>query len=107
MLTTLAASLSVALENARLFDETRRLLAETDRRAAELAIINSVQQGLAAQLDVQAMYELVGERARDVFDTHVVDIAIFDRDAGLMRFPFIRRAGQARDHGASAADGVP
>ena len=94
VLTTLAASLSVALENARLFDETRRLLAETDRRAAELAIINSVQEGLAAQLDVQAMYELVGERARDVFDTHVVDISIFDRQAGLMRFPFTVERGQ-------------
>ncbi|HYI67821.1 MAG TPA: GAF domain-containing protein [Candidatus Limnocylindrales bacterium] len=94
VLTTLAASLSVALENARLFDETRRLLAETDRRAAELAIINSVQEGLAAQLDVQAMYELVGERARDVFDTHVVDISILDRDAGLMRFPFTVERGK-------------
>ena len=94
VLTTLAASLSVALENARLFDETRRLLAETDRRAAELAIINSVQEGLAAQLDVQAMYELVGERARDVFDTHVVDISIFDREAGLMRFPFTVERGR-------------
>jgi GAF domain-containing protein/CheY-like chemotaxis protein len=94
VLTTLAASLSVALENARLFDETRRLLAETDRRAAELAIINSVQEGLAAQLDVQAMYELVGERARDVFDTHVVDISILDRGAGLMRFPFTVERGK-------------
>ena len=65
----------MALENARLFDETQRLLAETDRRAAELAIINSVQEGLAAQLDMQAMYELVGERASDVFDAQVVDIA--------------------------------
>ena len=40
LLDTLAASLSVALENARLFDETKRLLAETNERAAELAIIN-------------------------------------------------------------------
>ncbi len=94
VLTTLAASLSVALENARLFDETRRLLAETDRRAAELAIINSVQEGLAAQLNVQAMYELVGERARDVFDTHVVDISILDRETGLMRFPFTVERGK-------------
>ena len=107
VLTTLAASLSVALENARLFDETRRLLAETDRRAAELAIINSVQEGLAAQLDVQAMYELVGERARDVFDTHVVDISIFDREAGLMRFPFTVERGQRETHGPSAAHGIP
>ncbi len=94
LLTTLASGLSVALENARLFDETRRLLAETDRRAAELAIVNSVQQGLAAELDVQAMYELVGERASDVFDTQVVDIAVYDRETGLMRFPFTVERGQ-------------
>jgi len=93
LLTTLASSLSVALENARLFDETRRLLTETDRRAAELAIVNSVQRGLSSQLDVQAMYELVGERATDVFDANVVDIAIFDRDQDLMRFPFIIERG--------------
>jgi hypothetical protein len=35
--------MSVALENARLFDETQRLLAETEQRNNELAIINSVQ----------------------------------------------------------------
>ena len=93
LLTTLAASLSVALENARLFDETKRLLAETDRRAAELAIVNSVQQGLAAELDVQAMYELVGERASDVFDTQVVDIAVYDRETGIIRFPFTIERG--------------
>ena len=84
LLTTLAASLSVALESARLFDETKRLLTETERRAAELAIVNSVQRGLAAELDVQAMYELVGERASDVFDTQVVDIAIYDPRTELM-----------------------
>ena len=76
LLTTLAASLSVALDNARLFDETRRLLAETDERAAELAIINEVQQGLAAQIEMQAMYDLVGDRLRDVFDAQVLDIGI-------------------------------
>ena len=36
VLTTLAASLSVSLENARLFDETQRLFTEADERAAEL-----------------------------------------------------------------------
>ena len=74
LLTTLAASLSVALENARLFDETKR-------RAAELAIVNDVQAALAAELEPQAMYELVGARANDVFDSQVVDIAVFDHDA--------------------------
>ena len=44
LLSTLASSMGVALENARLFDETKRLLAETDQRAAELAVINTVQE---------------------------------------------------------------
>ena len=47
--TTLANSMSVALENARLFDETNRLLKETEQRNAELAVINSVQEGLVAK----------------------------------------------------------
>src|SRR5207245_8788699 len=59
LITTLASSLSVALENARLFDETRRPLAETDERAAELAIINSVQEGLVEHLDMKAVYALL------------------------------------------------
>src|SRR4029079_13855590 len=40
LLSTLATSLGVALENARLFDETKRLLTETNERGDELALIN-------------------------------------------------------------------
>jgi GAF domain-containing protein/DNA-binding response OmpR family regulator len=93
LLGTLAGSLSVALENARLFDETRRLLAETDQRAAELAVINRVQEGLASELDAQAMYDLVGDRIREVFDAHVVDISVYDADADLVRFPYAIERG--------------
>ena len=39
--------MGAALENARLFDETQRLLQETEQRNAELAVINSIQQGIA------------------------------------------------------------
>ena len=80
LLQTLASSMSVALENARLFDETQRLLKETEQRAAELAIINSVQEGLASRLEIQAIYDLVGDKIRDVFDAQVVTISTFDTD---------------------------
>ena len=59
--------MSVALENARLFDETQRLFKETEQRAAELAIINSVQQALAAELDIQGIYDSVGDKIREIF----------------------------------------
>ncbi|MDQ3127934.1 MAG: GAF domain-containing protein, partial [Chloroflexota bacterium] len=93
LLTTLAASLSVALENARLFDETKRLLAETNERAAELGLINDVQRGLAEQLDMQTMYDLVGDRIQAIFDAQVVDIGILDADASLIRFPYTIERG--------------
>ena len=86
---SLANAMSVALENARLFDETQRLLKESAQRAQELAIINSVQEGLASKLDMQAIYDLVGNKIRDIFQTEVVYIAI--RNAGNLNqidFPY-------------------
>ncbi|HJQ13518.1 MAG TPA: GAF domain-containing protein [Anaerolineales bacterium] len=83
LLTTIAASLGTALENARLFDETQRLLKETEDRAAELAIINSVQQGLASRLEMQDIYDLVGDKIREVFDAQVVTINSFDTEKKL------------------------
>ena len=53
VLATIGATLGTALENALLFDETQRLLKETEERNAELAVINSIQQGVAGSLDFQ------------------------------------------------------
>ena len=78
LLTTIAASLGNALENARLFTETQRLLKETDERNAELAIINSVQQGLASKLDMQSIYDLVGDKIRETFDAQIVVLRGYD-----------------------------
>ena len=94
LLTTLASQLSVALENARLFDETQRLLTETNERAAELAIINSVQQGLAEKLDMQSMYDLVGDKIQEIFDAQEVDIAIYDLEKELARYTYAIERGE-------------
>ncbi len=94
LLTTLASSLTVALENARLFDETQRLLNETNERAAELAIINSVQEGLAAQLDMQSMYDLVGDKIQEIFDAQVVDIGLYDFESETVNFPYTIERGE-------------
>ncbi|HZJ61354.1 MAG TPA: GAF domain-containing protein [Chitinophagaceae bacterium] len=88
LLTTLANSMSVALENARLFDETNRLLKETEQRTAELGIINSVQEGLASKLDIQAIYDLVGDKIRDVFDTQGISISYYDRQKNFITHPY-------------------
>src|SRR5262249_3490738 len=79
LLTTVASSLGVALENARLFDETQRLLKETEQRNAELAIINAVQQGLAAELDFKAIIDLVGDKIAEIFRAPTMAIALLDK----------------------------
>jgi GAF domain-containing protein/CheY-like chemotaxis protein len=94
LLETLANSMSVALENARLFDETNRLLKETEQRTAELAIINSVQDGLASKLEIQAIYDLVGDKIRDVFDTQGIIISFFDQKTNYITSPYYLLNGQ-------------
>src|SRR5438552_14157526 len=87
LLHTLANSMSVALENARLFDETQRLLKETEQRNAELTVINSIQEGMSAKLDFLAIIELVGDKLREVF--HTGDVAIRWHDAKTDKLHFL------------------
>ena len=93
LLSTIASSMSVALENARLFDETQRLLKETEQRNAELAIINSVQEGLSSKLDMQAIYELVGDKMQEIFDAQSLLIVAFDHANELAQMTYNREKG--------------
>jgi GAF domain-containing protein len=86
LLTTIAASLGTALENARLFDETQRLFKAEQERVAELQIINSIQQGLAAELDFQAIVDLVGDKLCEVFRTKDFAIRWYDEKTNLVHF---------------------
>ncbi|MGH3054267.1 MAG: GAF domain-containing protein, partial [Gaiellaceae bacterium] len=100
LLETLAGSLSVALENARLVHETRQ-------RNAELALINSVQEALAGELEMQAIYDVVGDKIQEIFDAQVVDIGIFDFAAGLTRYPYtIERGARFPDEPTPIEDSV-
>lgn len=94
LLTTLANSMSVALENARLFDETSRLLKETEQRTAELSVINSVQEGLAKELNMHAIYELVGNKLSDVMHTLDIDIRLFSPETNQVFYPYVRDQGK-------------
>jgi GAF domain-containing protein len=94
LLTTLANSMSVALENARLFDETQRLFKAEQERAAELAIINRVQDALASKLDLQAIFEAVGEELVTLFGEHDVSLSTYDAATDRMHPHFAVERGQ-------------
>ena len=87
LVSTIASSMAVALLNAKSYEAERQ-------RAAELAIVNGVQVGLAAQLEMQAIYDLVGEKIRETFKAQAVGIGIIERDSGLLRIPYLIERGR-------------
>ncbi len=86
ILTIVGEHVGTALERTRLINETRQ-------RSAELTFVNDVQRGLAERLDMQAMYDLVGDRIQEIFDAQVVDIGVVDPDSGLIHFPYTIERG--------------
>jgi transcriptional regulator with GAF, ATPase, and Fis domain len=97
LLTTVAGSIGVALENARLFDETQRLLRETEQRTTELAAINSIQQGIAAQLDFAGIIDLVGDSLRASLGVENIGIAWYDESSGLIHDMYAYERGVRLD----------
>ena len=93
LLETITASMSVALENARLFDETQRLLKETEARNTELAVISNIQDGMAKELNFQAIIDLVGDTLRNLFGSSM-GIFWLDEPAGLVHFPYAYEHGE-------------
>ncbi len=88
LLTTLTNSMSVALENARLFKKTSKLLEESHQRATELDTVNRVSRALVTQLEFDSLIELVGELMQETFEADIVYLALFDRDSNMLHFPY-------------------
>ena len=64
------------------------------QREAELQIINSVQQGLAAHLEVQAIYDLFGDKIRDNFQAQVVMISTYDKQTHTIEHRYAIESGE-------------
>lgn len=64
------------------------------QREAELQIINSVQLGLAEHLEVQAIYDLVGDKIRDIFQAQVVMISTYDKESGTIEHRYAIERGE-------------
>lgn len=97
LMQAIASQAGIAIENARLFAETQHLLEETEQRANELTIINSVQQGLASKLDDQSIYELVGDTFHNFFNAQVVMISTYDPQSDTVEHRYAIERGKRVD----------
>lgn len=47
-----------------------------------------------AEMDMQGIYDLVGDKIRELFDAQVTMIAVFDHDNHLEDFKYFFEAGE-------------
>ncbi len=64
------------------------------QRASELALINSVQEGLSCKLDMQGIYNMVGDKLRDTFNAQVVMISQYDPETRRVFHHYAIERGQ-------------
>ena len=79
-----------------------------EQRNAELAIINSVQQGLATQLILDAIYELVAGKLQQVFpDAQTVLFEYFDLHARTLTIRYYLEKGKRSYPPPTHYGGIP
>lgn len=71
-----------------------RLRRELSQREAELDILTSVQLGLAERLDVQSIYDLVGDKIREIFNPDVVMLSTYDALTNTVEHRYAIEAGE-------------
>ena len=85
---TIASQISGAIENARLFEETQRLLKITEERAAELSVIGKVSQALILESELENTIQLIGSQISEIFNADIVYVALIDPQTKLIYFPY-------------------
>ncbi len=89
LVTAMAAAIGVALDNARAAASQRQ-------RVAELAIVNEVNQAVGAQLDPEALIQLVGDRVREKFSADICYVALLDESGQTIDFRYWSENGEQK-----------
>lgn len=87
ILTLLASRLSIAIENARLFERVR-LQADT------LLLLNEVSREVSSILDMEKLLRRAAELTKRVIDYHILSIMLFDEEQKIFRHRLDIKHGQ-------------
>jgi two-component sensor histidine kinase/putative methionine-R-sulfoxide reductase with GAF domain len=73
---------TIALENARLFQQS-------EQRVAELGVLTRISQIASTQLDLTRLLEQVGDQLRQSFSVKHVYIALYDAQTNQIELPYV------------------
>jgi PAS domain S-box-containing protein len=81
--TTFASQAAVALENARLFEESERRAAELDERSSRLALLNRLSGALGISLDAEYILGLTARELRAALEVSGAAVILLDPSGNL------------------------
>ena len=79
LVTTFASQAAVALENARLYEDSLRRAAELDERSQRLALLNRLSADLSGSLNDEQILRLTAEELQRALSVKKVSMVTFDR----------------------------
>ena len=84
--TTFASQSAVALENARLFEDSMSRATELDERSQRLALLNRFSSSLGLLLDEDRILQLTAQEIQDATNASRVSMVVFERGEAVWRY---------------------
>jgi GAF domain-containing protein len=92
LLTTIAANVGVAVQNARLFEQRQQ-------RAAELAVVNELARAISEQLEPTQVLQTVYHQVQRITPLDGFFVTLYDPATGLQTTPVIYEEGRRSEEG--------
>jgi hypothetical protein len=80
--------MSVALENARLFDETKILLAETEKGKKNVELLSDIGKEITASLDFETIFYKLYDHINQLADATIFGVGIYQPEQQLIEYKF-------------------
>ncbi len=101
--TTFASQAAVALENARLYEESLRRAAELDQRSQRLALLNRLSSELSGSLSEEQILRLTAEELRQALSARRVSVVAFGRGGEAVLQVVVPEPARFRPHNLPSA----
>ncbi|HEY3477067.1 MAG TPA: GAF domain-containing protein, partial [Anaerolineales bacterium] len=92
--TTFASQAAVALENARLFNDSLSRASELDQRSQRLALLNRFSSALSGLLDEGKILQLTAQELIDALNAPSASVVMFERGTAVWKYSLPKHSGK-------------
>ena len=99
-LKTFADQAAIAIENARLYEQTQQ-------RAAQLSTLNQIGRAVSSSLDRESIFEVIYEQLKCCLPVDAFDICLYSAETGQLSYPLVYDEGERYDEPSRPLEADP